>query len=1343
MKKLTLLLLLTLSALSISAQQLAFPGAYGFGRFATGGRNGSVYHVTNLNDSGAGSLRDAVSSANRIIVFDVAGVIKLNSRLVFKNNLYVAGQTAPGEGITVYGNGVSFSGASNIIVRHMRFRMGKGGDSGKDCAGIASGTNMIFDHCSFAWGLDETFSINSDGKGELGNITLQNSIIGQGLLTHSAGGLMQADNITLYRNFYCDNSTRNNKVKGIHQYVNNIVYNWSNGCYIMGGDSQGQSFANTTGNLFINGPSGGGNAMTGANSDFHIYVKDNWQDKNRNGVFDPYEIPNSELSGGPTVEANPFNYPTLEEVAAKTLIEGSLPTVGASLPYRDYVDYYMVDQCLSFGKQGMLYSNEDVLPYGNPSTWTVWKGNTRVDTDKDGMPDAWEKANGTDPNKDDAMAKAANGYCNIENYINSITQESVDHFLRKPMLLEASASTQNSITLSWADYTVGEEGFIVEIQNGSAWTELGKTSGTTFTVEGLDKPATAYTFRVFAYNGDQKSDYANLTAKTQPEQIDLVDVNNFVGETSDIASSDEKDLLIDTDTDLELNLNTKVSPKNTVVKGTGNVTISGAAGIGGTGSLNKAGSGDLTLNTLNSFTGPAVIYDGTVSLRYIANGGVPSSIGSSPEFAQYWVWNGGTWNYTGISASTNRSANLMKNTKLRIDRSDAVLKMTGVLQGNGGFILDGNGQLQPSSSSFFSYDGDTRLEGGTLYLNGVSGMWTDKLVKFGAKNKLVLAGGKLFTKDANDTYSTYMFDIETIENTISELSFHRNCSIRSKVYGNGDIIYHVNYLREYISGDWSGFTGRIYPTSTTGKNGEQQFMINNESSSIPYGVVELKGQNTQIICWKSNATVRLGGVAGDAGTFLSGFGKNDKSGGTWQVGGAGSDETFNGIIDNRQSANNYNGKTNIIKEGAGYWRLNGNNVYAGTTTVRQGELIVNGTHSGTGAYTVMEEGALSGRGSIAAAVTLNSGAAITPGDGGKPGTQNLTIGGKFTAANGSFINIPVSYTKELRADDTDVTATWANNQPAESRTTTASYTDNLAFSASNIIMDEGVKMVDSCGYYKVGDGAYPETKVTWYKTGAATSDPTNWNIVFTLTAKEDFTPTGLSAFMLRAGSDAAKVGVSVQVDNGAIKSLATGLAPKRYDKDNAYESEKKVTPTAEWSQKLTGITVPKGSTLKIIFNCDIAKTKAVGLGNVVVSGIYKKQFDASSEDSYRYTAACNKLILKGAAAINGATINLDIDTDVDIQAGSEFQIFQNAQTITGSAPTIVPATPGAGLEWDTTDLFTKGVLKVKADASAIESTTTSHPRSPKASQPYNLNGQKVTGNERGIVVRQGKKWLNR
>ncbi|MBQ7572398.1 MAG: Por secretion system protein, partial [Bacteroidaceae bacterium] len=378
-KSLLFLLMFVLSLGSVTAQQLAFPTAQGWGRYATGGRTGTVYHVTNLNDSGAGSLRDAVSQPNRIVVFDVAGVINISSRIVFKNNLYVAGQTAPGEGITVYGDGVSFSGANNIIVRYMRFRMGHNGSSGKDAAGLANGQNMMFDHCSFAWGLDETFSINPDGKGLTPqNITLQHCIVGQGLMTHSAGGLMQTDSVSLIGNLLCDNSTRNFKVKGRNQYANNMVYNWSNGAYIMGGDSEGKSYVNIQSNLFINGPAKGGAAFTGGNADFHCYGADNWQDSNMDGVFDPKEITDYNAA---TREAVAYNYPVLELNPGRTLLETNLPTVGASLPYRDPVDCYMVDEVLSYGTKGALISNEETLIYGAPSTWRVYGGEKRADAD--------------------------------------------------------------------------------------------------------------------------------------------------------------------------------------------------------------------------------------------------------------------------------------------------------------------------------------------------------------------------------------------------------------------------------------------------------------------------------------------------------------------------------------------------------------------------------------------------------------------------------------------------------------------------------------------------------------------------------------------------------------------------------------------------------------------------------------------------------------------------------------------------------------------------------------------------------------------------------------------------
>ena len=277
---------------------------------------------------------------------------------------------------------------------------------------------MIFDHCSFSWGRDETFSINSDKKGPLGGITIQNTIFGQGLLPHSAGGLIQASHVTLFRNLYVDNSTRNNKVKGINQYANNIDYNWENGCYIMG-DSKGVSNCNIVGNLFIMGPNGGGKVFSRGNDRFFFFGQDNWLDADRNGLFNPKCLDGLGSGGGSTV-AQRFDYPRLPLIPALDLPEKLLPTVGASKPRRDPVDVLLVEQVRSFGKAGSLIDDESSLDCGSPGSWRFQFAKAPNDTDRDGMPDAWESAHGTNPKKDDATRTAANGYLNIENYLNSL-----------------------------------------------------------------------------------------------------------------------------------------------------------------------------------------------------------------------------------------------------------------------------------------------------------------------------------------------------------------------------------------------------------------------------------------------------------------------------------------------------------------------------------------------------------------------------------------------------------------------------------------------------------------------------------------------------------------------------------------------------------------------------------------------------------------------------------------------------------------------------------------------------------------------------------------------------------
>lgn len=983
----TTLMSFCLSAIALSgiaADQIAFPGAQGWGRFAKGARATTaptVYHVTNLNDSGTGSLRDAVSQPNRIVVFDVSGVIKLNSRIVFSKNLYVAGQTAPGEGITVYGNGVSFSGSDNIICRYLRVRMGHGGDSGKDCAGVANGYNMIFDHCSFSWGLDETFSINAFGQA--GDITIQNTIMGQGLTPHSAGGLMQCDRITLYRNLYIDNTTRNNKVKGQNQYANNIVYNWSNGCYIMGGDSEGTSYVNIESNCFINGPGGGGNCFGGANADFHCYGIDNWQDSNRDGVYNPSEVTNYSAA---TRESDPYDYPELELYPGNQLIEKNIPTVGASLPYRDQSDYYMVDELMSFGKQGAFIQNESSLPIGVPSSWEWWSGEKRVDTDGDGMPDAWEEANGTDKTKNDATVKAANGYLNIENYINSITVADRQYFLRKPITLGYTATT-STLTLTWRDYTYAEDGF--EVSYKLATESDYKTAGTaaanatSFTIKDL-QDGVAYDVRVRAVGSNAGalaySGYTSGTFKTRPVEVGVVDIDSYepdVTNSTEVAAGQK--LLLHSDEALAINLTSAIEPSSVVATGKGVITVTGASINGQTTSVNKGDQGTLVLNNNNNYKGATVLHDGVLEFNSIANGDVASAIGASSEFAQNWVMDGGTYRYTGANATTNRSAKLTNPTTFEI-ASGKTVTMNGTIEGYGDnqdLTLDGNGQVTVNTTNFFGYTGKTILKGGTLYLSSL-----EIAQKLTGNSRLVLAGGTLSMPNKEGTGKVNNTGtIEVMEGTYSCLKPYMRDNYKYKLVGAGTFEWQVPYLREYFDCNLSEFTGKIVANGVNASG--NAIFVSNGVFNMPHTQVYLKGV-VYMTSWETNATCYVGGISGDAGTFLIGSSKNTANHKCkWVVGSANSDETFDGIINNLPAGLNkaYSGTTSIQKVGTGLWRLNGQNAYAGTTDIDAGTLIVNGKHSGGGNYTVKSEATLKGCGTIAQGIiTVQNGGTLTSGD---------------------------------------------------------------------------------------------------------------------------------------------------------------------------------------------------------------------------------------------------------------------------------------------------------------------------------------------------------------------------
>lgn len=603
----------------VSAQTPAFPGALGFGANATGGRAGTVYHVTNLNDSGAGSLRDAVSASGRTVVFDVGGRINIIGRIVFKNNVTVAGQTAPGDGICVYGNGVSFSGANNSITRFIRFRMGENGDAGKDAVALANGHDMIFDHTSISWGVDENFSVNNDPGVTIVNITLQNSIVSQGLQTHSAGGLIQTGGgVSIYRCLYIDNDTRNPKVKFVNEFVNNVVANWETIGYNMGGDSAGDSYANAFNNYFIRGPNSSSSAFGGGNLNFHIYATNNWVDSNKNGILDGSEWPIANY-GSMDLQSVPYAYPITNAVPPLTALKFAISDVGAS-PRRDIVDERLMTELTSWGSLGETISSEYGTPMSGPGV--INGGVAPTDTDQDGMPDYWENGTGSDPNvaNNNDPSPSGSGYTRLEDYIN---------WLAEP---HGFALTNTACDVELRQFTRGFTNFnpifsVANATNGTVSLSVNGLRAHFVPTPGYTGPA-GFTFTVTDSDGSTVTRQMNLFFTPTATNTSftwrgdaltnnwnaLGDLNWFDGysllfpfHNGDTVTFDDSGFASP-----NLNLTGSLQPASVTVSAAQNYTLGGSGSLDGTMTLLKAGAGIFRLNNTNNFSGTTTVSNGTL-----------------------------------------------------------------------------------------------------------------------------------------------------------------------------------------------------------------------------------------------------------------------------------------------------------------------------------------------------------------------------------------------------------------------------------------------------------------------------------------------------------------------------------------------------------------------------------------------------------------------------------------------------------------------------------------------------------------------------------------------------------
>ena len=341
-----------------TSPELAFPGAEGFGALASGGRGGEIDHVTNLDDSGPGSFRDAVSKSKRIVIFDVGGVIKLASSVSVRSNLTLAGQSAPGDGIVIYNRSVSFSGAKNVIVRHVRFRQGIAGDRGKCSINLSGGSKMIFDHCSIQWGRWDNLGLTQGSH----DITFQNCIVGESIDPQRFGALVDSvTNITLCRNLWINNQSRNPKAKGTIQYINNVVYNWGV-TGLVGGHSAADHELDAVGNYFIKGPSSNDRCTGQFAATDHVYQRDNYTDLDRDGTLNGRVVMEKDFGdgdGAPTFAARLFLTPPVpvKIESADAAFKRVVKSAGASL-HRDSEDARLIAEVTSLGKLGKISHNE-------------------------------------------------------------------------------------------------------------------------------------------------------------------------------------------------------------------------------------------------------------------------------------------------------------------------------------------------------------------------------------------------------------------------------------------------------------------------------------------------------------------------------------------------------------------------------------------------------------------------------------------------------------------------------------------------------------------------------------------------------------------------------------------------------------------------------------------------------------------------------------------------------------------------------------------------------------------------------------------------------------------------
>lgn len=910
----------------------AFPGAEGYGAYANGGRGGDVYHVTNLNASGAGSFADAIATvpaAGRTIVFDVSGYIRLPSgsggMRMTASKVTIAGQTAPGDGVGFYNNFFRVSG-DDVVIRHLRFRHGKYG-SGGDCIDLDSGClNAVLDHVSMQFSTDENMS--SFGSPPE-NLTLQYSLNAWGLESHSCGGLWDQNHATSHHNLWAHNHTRNPKARpnGLLEWINNVTFDWDIG-FIMGDSQSVQTWkANLINNYFVCPPGNTqskalvkGTLATNNLPNFTIHLSGNLTDNDGDGLLNGIDKGYSIVEGALYDPAeSPAPAPgAYRHYRSASAISGSTAGVATDSPLtaykkivssagalrldashagtlRDEVDTILLTKLVTQSRGHV--TRESDTGAANAGFGFLNSTPAPIDSDRDGMPDFWEIALGWNASTDDHNtvfpssggvitgttffpAGTPAGYTYLEEYL---------HFLAIPhaSLAKNTAGAPTSITIDLRKFTSGFSNSpvftLANIVGGSAVQSGTGNAIVTFTPTVDTYGRARFEFTVTDADGSTWTQTFALLVSASAFPRDLTwkgdavtnawdeSASNWLRNSAATAYSAGDRVTFDDTGSRSPSVATSVAlaPGSVNVNTASGYTFAGTGSITSTGPLTKDGAGTLTLGIPASFTGGVSLNAGSITLN--GNGGLSGGILTLQDGTSLTnALASGTTAGISTAIAVPSGATATFYTGNRVSQS-------GALTGSGTFNI-----VAQSTVTRADLKGATAAFAGTVNFSGSGGV-------------------RLFT----------------------------------------------------VGGSFNGFDN-----ATVNLGGSVNLQPQTNSGGNTYAIGSLTGS--------SSSAILTGGSAGTA---------------TYTIGGLNQSTTFAGAIQ---------GNAAVTKTGTGTLTLTGTSSHTGATTLSVGTLAIEG-NLGTSALSVASGTTLSGAGTLGGTVTVASGGIVSPGASGGAAAGTLNI----------------------------------------------------------------------------------------------------------------------------------------------------------------------------------------------------------------------------------------------------------------------------------------------------------------------------------------------------------------